>query len=421
MKSKAINKKKRQATKSEQGVLRLPAVIRENLYAFVIHEGLKALNEVLERDREELCGTRYTKGRAGDPLRWGSSEGRLVMGGRRVIVRKPRVRMNGKEVTLPAWAQFEDEDPLTERTVEQMVLGVSTRSYNRSLEELPNELEPHGASKSAASRRFVEATKDKLSRWLERGLSKLDISAVMLDGIKVGEQTVIVALGIDESGKKHPLGLWLGVTENSTVCEHLLNNLVERGLDPQKSCLFIIDGSKALRKAIREIFGKRSLVQRCQEHKRRNVLAHLPKRLHPSTNRMLRAAYMSTSKATAKKRLLQVIAHLRDDYPDAAESLREGLDETLSLKDLKLSRWLEQILSTTNLIENLNGGIRRVTRNVKRWRDGRMIRRWVAIGILETQSGFRRIRDYKAMPMLVEALRQHAERINRIDEKEQAA
>jgi transposase-like protein len=232
---------------------------------------------------------------------------------------------------------------------------------------------------------------------------------------------VIVALGVDESGGKHPLGLWHGATENSTVCESLLSSLVKRGLDAQLGYLFVIDGSKGLRKAIRDIFGKRSLVQRCREHKRRNVLGHLPKHLQASVAKTLRDAYASGSRATARKRLLQLAAHLSDEYPDAAESLREGLDETLTLKDMKLPTILERTLSTTNPIENLNGTIRRITRNVKRWRDGKMVRRWLAIGILEAARGFRRLRGRQGMPALVAALRRHAEQTNRIDQNEQAA
>ncbi len=421
MKNKAIETTRTQETPSRQRTLRLAEVVRQNLYAFVIREGMKALDEVLEQDRERLCGHAYAKGTPSEPVRWGRSEGRLVMGGRRVIVSKPRVRVKDKEVALPSWAQFADEDPLSERAIEQVVLGVSTRGYDRSVEELPDELGAHGASKSAVSRRLVTTTQEKLGAWLKRDLSKLSIAMVMLDGIEVGEQMVIVALGIDETGQKHPLGLWQGATENSTVCENLLNHLVERGLDPQKAYLFVIDGSKALRKAIRVIFGVRSLVQRCQEHKRRNVLSHLPKKLHPSISKMLRDAYTSASRATAKKRLQQVVAHLDDEHPDAAESLREGLDETLSLKDLKLPASLERTLSTTNPIENMNGQIRRVTRNVKRWRNGAMVKRWVALAVIEAARGFRRLRGYQGMPVLLDALRRHAEQIIRIDEKEQAA
>jgi transposase-like protein len=404
----------------EQRTLRLAAVVREDLYGFVIREGMKALDTMLEEDRERLCGPLHGKGSEQEPVRWGMTDGRLVMGGQRVIVRKPRVRKAGKEVPLPTWEQFADEDPLDERTMEQMVIGVSTRNYERSIEPLPDELGAHGASKSAASRRFVEVTAEKLEEWLTRDIGALRLVAIMIDGIEIADQVIVVALGIDECSKKHVLGLWQGATENTAVCEGLVNDLVKRGLDSQQSYLFVIDGGKALRKAIRVVFGKRSLVQRCQEHKRRNVLGHLPQRLHASVNKALRDAYRSSSKATAKRRLLQLVTHLEADHPDAAASLREGLEETITLKDMKLPTWLERTLSTTNPIENLNGAIRRVTRNVKRWRDGSMIRRWVATAIFEATRGFRRLRGCQGMPALIAALR-GAEQTTRIDHEEQAA
>jgi transposase-like protein len=180
-------------------------------------------------------------------------------------MKKPRLRHQGKEVTPPSWAEFCEQDPLDARTFEQLVLGVSTRGYARSIEPLPDELQSHGASKSAASRRFARTTKRKLDAWLSRDLSALSLVALMLDGLGNCEHTVLVALGIDENGRKHPLGMWLGGSENAQVCGQLLDNLVERGLDPHRPYLFIIDGSKALRKAIRDRFGKRALVQRCQE------------------------------------------------------------------------------------------------------------------------------------------------------------
>jgi transposase-like protein len=421
MKNSARNRRSNQASNTEQRTLRLAAFVRRNLFRFVVDHGMKALDAVLEEDRTRLCGPERTRGGPDDPVRWGRTRGRLVMGGRRVAVERPRVRQNGAEVPLPSWEEFADEDPLNERTVEQMVLGVSTRGYERSVEELPDELDPHGASHSAASRRFVQMTQKSLDEWLERDLSRLRIVVVMIDGIEVGEHTVLVALGIDEMGQKQPLGLWLGVTENAVVCGELLNNLVTRGLDPQQPYLFVIDGGKGLRRAIKDVFGKRSVVQRCQEHKRRNVLSHLPKRLHPSVNKMLRDAYGSTSEAVAKKRLLQLAAHLSDEHPDAAASLREGLEETLTLKDMNLPLALERTLATTNPIENLNGGIRRVTRNVKRWRDGSMVKRWVATSVLESARGFRRLRGFKGMPTLVAALRRGAEQITRVDGEEKAA
>jgi len=422
MSKTAKKKSKNQALDAPgQRTLRLAAVVRRSLHAFVIREGMKALDEILEQDRERLCGPAHSKGAPGAPQRWGGAEGRLVMGGQRVVVRKPRVRQQGQEVALPSWEEFAAEDPLDERAFEQLVLGVSTRGYGRSLEPLPEELGSHGASKSSVSRRFVGGTKRKLDEWLQRDLSELRIVSLMLDGITVDEHTVIVALGIDETGKKQPLGLWIGATENARLCGELLDNLVERGLDPQRPYLFVIDGSKALRKAIRDRFGKRSLVQRCQEHKLRNVLRHLPQKLHPMVKKTMRDAYRSKSKATAKKRLLQLVAHLDDERPDAARSLKEGLDETLTLKDMNLSASLERTLSTTNPIENLNTSIRRVSRRVKRWRDGKMVKRWVAAGILEAQPGFRRLRGHKSIPTLMSALHSSAEQIDRIDDQQQAA
>jgi transposase-like protein len=421
VKKQAIGRPEKQALPAlPQRRLRLAAVIRQNLYEFVVQEGMKALDAMLEQDRDVVCGPKHSKRGDHEAVRWGSTDGRLVMGGRRVVVRRPRARKNGNEVTLPTWGQFADEDPLDRRTMDQMVLGVSTRNYDRSVEELPDELGPHGASKSAASRRFVAATEENLQEWLGRDLSALRLVAIMIDGIEVGEQTIVVALGIDEQGEKHALGLWQGATENSTVCEGLVNDLVERGLDPQLSYLFVIDGSKALRKAVREIFGRRAIVQRCQEHKLRNVLSYLPKSLQPSVGKRMRDAYRSSSKATARKRLQNLVAQLNQDHPDAAESLREGLDETITLKDWNLPDWLERTFSTTNPIENLNGAIRRVTRNVKRWRDGSMIRRWVATAILEAQRGFRRVRGCGGMPALVRAIRD-PEQTTRIDQDENAA
>lgn len=389
---------------SQRPMLRLAPYIQRRLHEFIFTEGLKALDVQLEEDRTELCGPRYSRnpGDAG-PVRWGSAQGELVMGGRRIVVNKPRVREDGHEVMLPTWADFSDEDPLDERTLEQMILGVSSRGYDRSVEAVPESVDSNGASKSAASRRFVGATQKQLDEWLKRDLSELRLVAIMLDGIEVADTTVIVALGIDETAGKVPLGLWAGATENARVCQELLSNLVSRGLDAQH-CLFVIDGGKALRKAIRDTFGKRTLVQRCQVHKQRNVTDHLPKTRRAAVGAAMRDAYRSKSKATAKKRLLQLASELEDEFPDAAASLHEGLDETLTLKDTGLLASLERSLSSTNAIENLNGSIRRVSGRVRRWRDGKMIKRWAAAAILEAQRGFRRLKGYKGMSALVAAL-----------------
>jgi transposase-like protein len=422
MTNNAIKKTRNQEAKRvEQRTLRLAQFVHRTLYDFVIEHGMRAFDDLLQAEQETLCGPAHGKGQRGEPVRWGKTDSRLVMGGRRIIHRRPRVRCDGKEVVLPAWKQYAEEDPLNERALEQIVLGVSMRGYDRSVEPVADELGPHGASKSSVSRRFAALTEEQLTQWLSRDLSTLRIAVVMIDGICVGDHTVVVALGIDEMAEKHVLGLWQGATENSTICTELLNNLVERGLNAQLGYLFVIDGSKAMRKAIRDVFGKRSIVQRCQEHKRRNVLDHLPKRMHPSISAALSDAFRSSSKTTAKKRLAQLAAALDDDCPEAAESIREGLDELIALKDMKLPTWLERTLSTTNPIENLNGSIRRITRNVKRWRDGAMVRRWIGASLLEAGRGFRRLRGYKGMPLLLAALGRVPEQTPRLDQKQVAA
>jgi len=208
-----------------------------------------------------------------------------------------------------------NEDPLEARAVEQMVLGVTTRKYMRSLEQIPEEVPQSGTSRSAVSRRFKAATKRQLREMLNADLSGLSIVAVMIDGIHIEEHVVLIALGIDEDARKHVLGLWEGATENSGVCTTLLTELVRRGLDSQRSTLFVIDGSKALRKAIRDVFGERAVVQRCQVHKRRNVLDHLPEERHVAVGKAIRDAYRSASASAAKKRLQALASQLQESHP----------------------------------------------------------------------------------------------------------
>ena len=413
MKKNAKKKPSREAPSSPvpQMIVPLAGVVRRELRDFVIAKGMEALSVMLEQDRAALCGPAYGRDQ-GAARRAGSAPGGVVMGGRRVTVRRPRVRDDEGEVELPSWREFSAEDPLTDRAMEQMLIGVSTRKYARSLESLPSDVKERGTSRSPVSRRFKAATEKQLANLLESDLSELAIAAVMLDGIHIDERVILVALGIDEEGKKHVLGLWQGPTENSSVCMALLNNLVRRGLDAQRSMLFVIDGSGALRKAIRTIFGERARIQRCQVHKRKNVIDHLPDELHPSVGKAMRDAYRSPSADAAKKRLRALANQLEPDHPCAAASLREGLADTLTVKAFKLTSSLERTLSTTNAIENLNGGIRRVTRRVKRWRDGKMVLRWTAAAMLEHAKGFRRLRGHKGMSTLVAALRRNDARID---------
>jgi len=391
----------------------LLATVKGALMDWVINGGLAVLAALLEQEREALCGPRYRHLAGRTATRSGYAPGELVLGGRRVSVKRPRVRAagGGEEIALPSWEQFADEDPLTMRAVEQMLVGVSTRKYKRSLEAMPAEVNERGTSKSAVSRRFVAATEEELSKRWSGSLASLCLAALMIDGIVCGEHTIIVAIGIDEKGNKHALGLVEGATENASSCTRLLTNLVDRGLDTTKSILVVIDGAKALAKSVRDVFGERAVIQRCQVHKKRNVLDHLPEHRRASIGAMISTAYRSPDPKRALRMLQKIARQLEHDHPGAAESMREGLAETLTVKNATLPERLERTLSTTNAIENMNGGVRRTTKNVRRWRGGKMVLRWVGAALSEAQKGFRRLKGHAGMPKLVAFLRAHDERL----------
>lgn len=413
-----IRRKKAEGQGSSAGQVLLPVLgvlvtVRKALYDLVVGSGLAVLQALLESEREQLCGERYKHDAGRTAVRGGHAVGELVLGGRRVEVKRPRVHgKDGKELKLPSWEKFAREDPLEQRAVEQMLVGVATRQYARSLEPMPAEVKTRGTSKSAVSRRFVAATEARLSEWLTRSLEPLKLAALMLDGIVCGEHTVLVALGIDESGVKHVLGLWEGATENGAACTALLSNLVERGLPTDRTILVVIDGGKGMAKAVRAVFGKRAMIQRCQVHKRRNVLDQLPERLHASIGAALASAYRTRDYDRAVRLLNNLARRLNHECPGAAASLREGLEETLTILQFKLIDALERTLATTNPIENLNGLIRNRTRNVRRWESGTMVLRWVAAAMDDAAKGFRRLKGHAGMPKLVAALRARDARLD---------
>lgn len=396
--------------------LALGSFMRETLYETVLVAGLAQVLEMLEAERAEVCGARYRHDEERSAYRAGHVPSSLVLGGRRVKVKRPRVRStDGAEFMLPSWKAWSAEDPLEARALEQMLVGVSTRRYDRSLEALPAELATAGTRKSAVSERFVRGTEKQLKTVLERDLSGLDLKVLFLDGVHfTSEHTVVAAVGVDATGRKHALGLWEGATENAATCQALLENLTDRGLRTDRSILVVLDGSKALRRAVRACFGKRALIQRCQEHKKRNVLDALPQSQRESVKRALATAF-KTEDHTRAKRLLENLARgLTPAHPGAAASLREGLDELLTIKCLGLGHAaLERTLSTTNLIENLIGQVRDLSRRVKRWRGGTMILRWSAASVLEAERHFRRIRGCGGMSQLVAALQRHDAELDR--------
>ncbi len=389
--------------------LQIGDAMRRDLREFVITAGAAALAAVLEEERTQAVGPRYKHLPTRAARRAGSALGELVMGGRRVQVRRPRARtLDGEEIQLPSWNAFSSHDPLDERAVNQMLVGVSTRRYERSLEPLAAPLPSRGTSKSAVSRRFVAATQKQMDAWLGRDLSQLELVGLMIDGIVIADHVMLVALGIDTDGQKHVLGVREGATENAASCTALIADLRDRGLNTERALLVVLDGGKALAKAIRNVFGTRAIVQRCQAHKIRNVVDQLPDEARPSVRQAMRNAYATSDADRARTMLVNLVRRLRDEHPGAASSLEEGLEETLSVKRLKLPRKLERQLSTTNAIENLMGSVRELARRVKRWRGGKMIVRWTVTAVADAAQRFRRITGAReGMPHLMRALTQH--------------
>jgi transposase-like protein len=375
------------------------------LMELAVASGLQVLTTMLEEDRTAICGRRYQHQDAREASRAGTVPSEVVLGGRKVTIRRPRVRAEGGEVPLPTFQLMAREDPLNRRIVEQMLVGVATRQYARSLEPLPATLATRGTSKSAVSRRFVAKTATQLATWRSTTLDALDLVALLIDGVHIGEHCIVVALGIDHTGAKHALGLWDGSTENAAVCQSLLADLQSRGLRTDRSLLVILDGSKALHKAVTQTWGRAALIHRCHVHKLRNILEHLPEAQRPWVRAIIARAYTHTEVATARRLLQDLARRLDDRYPSAAASVREGLEETLTVLTLGLSDRLRQSLATTNAIESLISRTRHVKRNVKRWRGGQMVLRWTAAAILEAVKGFRRLKGYKDMPRLIAALR----------------
>lgn len=393
------------------GIVTTKKAMRE----WVTEFGMAALVGLMEADAERAVGCRKGAQQKNRRLsHWGYKGTPFPYDGRQVVLPRPRVRTVGKgrkgrEVELPIVQHLQGIDPMAERVVEQILLGVSTRGYEQSLGPTTVGLAARGAKKSRVSEMFVEETQRRVREHISEKLDQLDLVAMLLDGLNVGGHAIVVGLGISREGTKHVLGLRQGSTENKVLCTELLQDFVGRGLKNGAGLLFVIDGGKGLRAAIRDVFGEGAIVQRCQQHKRRNVVEHLPVAQQKTVDRMLVDAYRSENLKTARKRLTQIISWLdRNGEEDAAGSLREGLEETLTVWKLELPEALRRFFATTNAIENVMGTIRRVTRNVKRWRDGKMAKRWTALGLQEAGRRFKRIKGHRHLPALVAALARRA-------------
>ena len=385
-----------------EGVLR---DVRHAFYGLCVAAGKQVLAAMMEADRHELCGAHNVPDAKRRAVRGGTTRSAVVLGGQRIAIARPRARsLEHGELKLPAFAWAAQADPLDAATMASMAAGVSTRRYVRTLDPLPAPEEPRSVSKSAVSRRWVALSQAQLHEWLSCSLKELDLPVVMIDGIHFCERVILVALGIDAQGDKHVLGLREGSTESTRVVRSLLSDLIDRGLDADCARLWVIDGGKALRRAIVDCFGQRALVQRCQEHKRRNVVEHLPQELHAGVGRAMRAAWDSGNAVLAKKQLQRLASSLEARHPGATASLREGMDETLTAQTLGISGALYRTLRTTNPIENLNGSIAHFTRNVKRWKDGQMTLRWIAGALSDAKGRFRKLRGHRDMKLLLAEL-----------------
>ena len=382
---------------------------RQSFLDVCISAGLEVLSRGMEEDRTALCGTKGSHNSERQAVRWGKTSSEVTLGGRRIPISRPRVRgIEEGEESLPWFDWAAARDPLNLRTLEEVAVGVSMRNYARALESLPADVGERAVSKSAVSRRFVALTKLQLRQWLSRPLGDWDLRVVMIDGVHFKDRILLICLGIEADGTKHVLGLREGTTENPTVCRGLLRDLIERGLPSDRAMLFVIDGCQGIHKAIIETYGRLALIQRCQVHKKRNILGHLPEERHATVSRVINQAYLDTENPELAHRQLEQLARsLEQSYPSAAASVLEGLDETLTLKRLGIHGALYKTLRTTNPLENLNGTVGHHTRNVKRWRNGLMIQRWVVMALNEAEKKFRRIRGYEQMKHLIAALDKH--------------
>jgi transposase-like protein len=391
----------------QEALGRLVGSAKEGLLALSVGVGLGVLAELLEEEVVEVVGAKGKHNAERVAVRHGHGSGEVTLGGRRVAVERPRVRSaDGRaEVRLRTYEHFADRDLLARVVLERMLAGVSTRRYRRTAEPVGGEVEQgaRSTSRSAVSRTFVERTRRALGELMSRRLDDVRLAVLMLDGLELQGRTNVVALAITTEGVKIPLGLWEGSTENATVATALLSDLVERGLDPEQGILFVIDGAKALRKAIRNVFGE-APVQRCVRHKERNVIDHLPERDRATVKTRMRKAWAEPDHARALEQLSLLARELERTYPGAAGSLREGMEETLTLTRLDVNGSLKRTLESTNPCESMLEIVRRTQRNVKRWSSGEMALRWTAAGMLEAEKQFRRIIGYRNLATLVVAI-----------------
>jgi putative transposase len=389
----------------------IAVVAREGLLAMSVAAGMAVMQTMFEAEIAAVAGARGKHNPDREAVRHGTGKGSVTLGGRRVEVTRPRARtVDGREVPLPAYSEFAADDLLSQVVLERMLAGVATRRHARIAEPLGKAVLESATStgRSAVSRRFIKETETALADLLARDLTEAKIKVLMLDGEYMAGRCVIVALAITANGSKLPVGLWDGPTENKAVVRSMLADLVSRGLSADDGLLVVIDGAKALRAGVQEVFGDLAAVQRCTLHKRRNVADHLPDKEKAWVDAKLVKAFNHPDPDLGLRNAKHLAGLLDKAHPGAANSLREGLEEMFTVSRLGIDGRLAKTLVTSNPVESMISIARTTNRNVTRWRDGHMVLRWTAAGMLNAERSFRRIKGYKQMPQLVEALHRHA-------------
>lgn len=376
--------------------------LRQGVGELIRQAGLRLMDLLMQEEVRELVGERSQRQAERTAHRWGSERGYCVVMGQKVPVERPRVRSTeDQEVRLGSYEMFHRGEPLTETVWEKLMLGLSTRKYGQAVREFT---EAYGLEKSAVSEHFIEASRAKLQEMMERRLDKTRLCALLIDATPFAGQQLVVAMGISQDGRKMILGLRQGATENATVVGELLGDLVNRGLDFSEPRLYILDGGKALTAAVKKHAGESAAIQRCQVHKRRNVLDHLTDEHKPVVAQRLNAAYALEDHAAAKQALNTLHRELMDLNPSAARSLGEGMEETLTVHRLHVPMQLRKTLASTNVIESAFSIVEQVCKNVKRWHGGDQRERWVGSGLLVAQKQFRKVTGHKQIPALLREL-----------------
>jgi len=366
--------------------------------------GLLLMKAMIDDEVNQLVGPRYAHDQERQRFRWGKEEGHVIFAGRKAAIEKPRVRgKDGREVPLRRYTAFGNPRRMEQAVQRRVLRRVSMRDYEGVIDDI---CDGYGIDKSSVSRQWKSASARQLKQMLERPLGDLDICVIMLDGKAFHDYTVITALGVDSEGHKHVLGLWPGATENADVCGRLLDDLIERGLPSDKHYLFVLDGSKALKKAVVKRFGDQTLIQRCRIHKERNIRSYLPKKYHKLLGMKLRAAWGMTRQEDALRELLKVRDWLAETSQAAAGSMEEGLEETLTVNRLSLPEELRSVFANTNMIESCFSLAGELCHNVKRWRNANMAWRWAGTVLLEAEKRFHRVKHYRQMPLLLKGLKE---------------